>query len=347
MVCLIFDLGHYHSDCAPVLDLPQLYQKPPTDALLKTLNMLELKPTNFSSEEENLAVHPEGVTSYLTRIVASLLDWLPSESDRESIWNAASHCLAQRSGRTAVGDMTRKFQITNSSGEHVYINLFEPGLTGDDLGHKTWSTSYELANVLYSLDLGDSRLYPENLEILELGAGTGLAGLAAACVWSTQVLQTDLRAVMSNLERNIDANAAVLEDYCGGTMAGILDWNKPEKLLVLGNNSHQEPWPEDEKFRRILAADPIYSPDHPAMLARTVAHWLLRDEDARFILAYPKREAYASQFEELHQLLTAAGLVKTYNLTRFGRDDWAATVVHEISVWEWRNEYLPQDCPAS
>lgn len=88
-----------------VLDLPQLYTRPTASELLKTLQLLAIKPlswTHDSSPQKNRALNPiseEGIPKYLTGVVASKLSWL-DEDGREEIWETASKRLSERAGRT-------------------------------------------------------------------------------------------------------------------------------------------------------------------------------------------------------------------------------------------------------
>lgn len=294
--------------------------------------MLTLKPTSFADNSEDVVVQPDGVPQYLTYIIASSLDWVEDQAERDQIWEMASHCLAQRSGRTAMGDIVRTFNIPMISGS-VDIELNEPGLTGDDLGHKTWSSSYELAKILPRLRVPSSNfdVCPRGgANALELGSGTGLFGLAAAALWSTNVLLTDLEEIVPNLRRNVDGNTTVIIEHKGQASSAVLDWRKPEQIVVNGNSLDRS-----SGFPLVLAADPIYSSDHPALLATTVCHWLARTGDARFFLAYPVRTAYAPQIAELHRLLAVNELSLTEVRHAEGQDDWQASVTHQIEMYMW------------
>jgi len=92
-----------------VLDLPQLYQKPSGTDLVKALALLSLQPRTFGTTADVVkgpAVQPEGVTRYLTSIIASSLAWLDTDELREAIWDAASARLSERSGRTGKNPFT-------------------------------------------------------------------------------------------------------------------------------------------------------------------------------------------------------------------------------------------------
>lgn len=87
-----------------VLDLPQIYQKPSGTDLIKALALLTLQPRSFALSATDTpkgpAVHPAGVTQYLTSVISSALAWLDTDELREAVWDAAAARLSERSGRT-------------------------------------------------------------------------------------------------------------------------------------------------------------------------------------------------------------------------------------------------------
>ena len=328
-----------------MFDLPQLYQKPSLDVLHAVLWLLDSPPSTFgvssTTSSDGPSIHPEGITNYLTKIISSSLSWLPSDDDRETILDIASQRLSQRSGRTAMANIIRHFTVPLSQdhNEDISIEIYEPALTEDNLGLKTWSSSYVLAKKLHIL----SSHVPlsDMLPILELGAGTGLVGLAAAAAWSATVVLTDLPAIVQNLARNVTGNAGIVSARGGSAIAGTLDWTQPDILTPFVDvdvsstrcfSSFLEASPHP-KVQTILAADSIYSPDHPAMLVNAVSSWLAPGGDARLILAYPIREAYLPQIAGLRCRLGEMGLVIHLEEAEMSQDDWAAEVEVHWSVW--------------
>lgn len=336
------------ADYSIVFDLPQLYQKPSLDMLHGVLTLLDLPPSTFDtpSTSDNLSVHPDGITAYLTKIISNPLSWLSSDDDREAIWDVASQRLSQRSGRTAMANMTRHFTIPITQTEDVTIKIYEPALTEDNLGLKTWSSSYVLAKKLHLL--GSYVPLAQKMPVLELGAGTGLVGLAAAVVWQVPVVLTDLPAIIANLARNVEDNAEIVTTADAAAVAGTLDWLQPEFLIPYGSNDAivTSSWKHSPAFallsatypqpkvNTILAADPIYSSDHPRMLVNVVAKWLSDCQHARLVLAYPIREAYLPQIADLKQRLRDIGLIILVEGTEMSRDDWAKEVEVRWSVWK-------------
>ncbi|KAL4880941.1 VPS28 protein-domain-containing protein [Aspergillus karnatakaensis] len=310
-----------------VLDLPQIYTKPSGTELLQTLELLTIKPRSFGSSAhkpvKSRPVEPTGLTRYITSIIASPLGWLETDELREAIWDAASARLSERSGRTAMPAMSRVFAIPTFSGEELTLTLHEPSLTSDNLGMKTWVSSYLLSRRLHSLlesapPLVSARSTTlssdRTLRALELGAGTGLVGLsfAALCGKSANIHLTDLPPIVPNLAHNAALNVELLNNTSATVTTGVLDWSiAPELLPTTG-----------ELYDLILAADPLYSPDHPRMLVDTIAVWLSRGLDARVVLEMPLRDAYLPQVQELRGRLKDLGLVVVEEGEETGYDDW-------------------------
>jgi len=102
-------------------------------------------------------------------------------------------------------------------------------MNGDTLGLKTWGSSYVLAQLLHAFSSGPLAhfLSGDNgppPQILELGSGTGLLGLAAACIWQANVVLTDLPGILPNLAHNAELNKTTLETRGGSAEAAALTW---------------------------------------------------------------------------------------------------------------------------
>ncbi|KAL3481937.1 putative methyltransferase-domain-containing protein [Aspergillus californicus] len=329
-----------------VFDLPQIHTKPSGTELLQTLALVTIKPRSFGSSThgsaKTRAVDPTGLARYLTSIIASPLSWLDTEELREAIWDAASARLSERSGRAAMPAMSRVFAIPASWGEELTLTLHEPSLTADNLGMKTWVSSYLLSQRLHSVLDTTPQLVPSTsttptpdhtLRALELGAGTGLVGLSFAALRgkSAKIHLTDLPTIVPNLAHNVALNVELLTRTNGTVTTGVLDWSVSPKT---------PPTPE-EQYDLILAADPLYSPDHPQLLVDTITIWLSRGLDARVVLEMPLRDAYLPQVQELRDRLGKLGLAVVEEGEEVGYDDWetaeggAVAVRCWWSVWGW------------
>ncbi|PWY89994.1 VPS28-domain-containing protein [Aspergillus heteromorphus CBS 117.55] len=314
-----------------VLDLPQIYTKPSGTELIQALDLLAVKPRSFGpvahEAVKSRTVEPAGVTRYLTSIIASPLSWLDTDELREAVWDAAAARLSERSGRTAMPAMSRVFSIPASSGEEFTLTLHEPSLTADNLGMKTWVSSYLLSRRLHSLLESTPQLVPSasttpkvhpdrTLRALELGAGTGLVGLSLAALRgkSATIHLSDLPDIVPNLAHNAALNVELLNRTGGAVTTGVLDWSvTPDPL----------PTPE-EQYDLILAADPLYSPNHPKWLVDTITPWLSRGLDARVVLEMPFRDAYLPQIQELRDRMGQLGLAVVDEGEEIGYDDWEA-----------------------
>ncbi|OOQ82833.1 glucose-inducible SAM-dependent methyltransferase Rrg1 [Penicillium brasilianum] len=336
-----------------VLNLPQIYQKPSGTDLLKALALLAVQPRTFGTSAEAVkgpSVQPAGVTRYLTQIISSPLSWLETDELREAVWDAAGARLSERSGRTAMPAMSRIFNIPTSSGEDYTLTLHEPSLTSDNLGMKTWVSSYLLSRRLHQMLESPPELVPAGstdpsaassqekkpLRALELGSGTGLVGLSFAALKgkSATVHLTDLPEIVPNLAHNAALNVELLNKTEANVTTGVLDWSVTPTPLPTA----------DERFDVILAADPLYSPNHPKWLVDTIAPWLSKGLDARVVAEMPLRDAYLPQVQEFRQRMTDLGLAVVEEGEEIGYDDWessdgdALAVKCWWSIWGWSEQ---------
>lgn len=293
---------------------------------------------------------------YLTSIVSSGLQWITDDERKEQIWDLASQRLSERAGRTATPSRTRTYPIYRRNRSWVaeekwQIQLHEPTLTEDNLGLKTWIASHILAQKIANLapptlepaeypNFG--RAHNSNRSVLELGAGTGLAGITAALDLRTTVWCTDLPDIVPNLERNVAANADSLKERNAEVRCGVLDWNDPRRIKVPGTDTEMEVEDSDSKFRIVLAADVLYEPQHPEQVASVVSLWLQRTPDARFLAALPKRPSSEKDWNVFKKALVNRGLSLTDEGEDIGYEDWfiyedeaPAEVTIWWSSWAW------------
>jgi predicted nicotinamide N-methyase len=168
-------------------------------------------------------------------------------------------------------------------------------------------------------------LPPGELRVLELGAGTGLVGIAAACIWKTQVHLTDLPEIVPNLQHNADQNSELVQRFGGALSVLALDWSDVANA----------PRFKSQQYSVILAADPLYSAEHPKLLAETIGRWLRRTPDARFIVELPLREGYSEERANLKTRLEAVGLQIEAEGVDSGYDDWEGCdgQLEEVTCW--------------
>lgn len=260
----------------------------------------------------------------------------------------------------------RNFSIPSPNGPTT-INLEAPAVAAQNLVLEAWSSSHILTQHLHEItpDLepaleslrnhqnkdqmtngnndtnGDSNLSSlsrSGIGVLELGSGIGLVGLVASSLWGTLVALTDLAPIVGPLISNIKLNAETVAANRGSALAGALDWNEPD-ALTLYNGVHPQAIQASEispeaKPKIILAADVIYSEDHPRMLTNAIFAWLSPAEEARVVIAYPLRVAYLDQIRELWERLETGGLASIREGRERAEDNWDDEEEIEWCVWK-------------
>lgn len=127
-------------------------------------------------------------------------------------------------------------------GEAIIIAEDGSGRAGEGTGLVIWDASVVLAK---TLELHKDK-WCSGKRVLELGAGSGLAGLSAAALGAGRVLLTDLHYALPNLQRNVDSNS-LAGRFSSGTEVSVaeLDW------------SNRDTWTA-ERYDIVLAADVVW-----------------------------------------------------------------------------------------
>ena len=304
-------------------------------------------------------INESGIPAYLTSIISSSLRWITDEECKAQIWESASARLSERAGRTAMAEMSRRFRIPLDLGKdsenveaetEFEIVLKEPSLTADKLGHKTWLASYLLARrlseVLKSYGGFTSNSFQEGMEapmLLELGSGTGLLGIAAAAVCpGVKVLLTDLPDIVGNLKENVEANAGLFRNRTVPSVK-VLDWSMVPDRTNADNRDRRA------EYDIIVAADSLYSQEHPRWLVNTIASNLKECEDALVIVELPLRDSYIPEVEDFRQRMLDVGLRMMAHGTEEGYEDWASALGERVTVqcwwavWKWKALRTPSN----
>ncbi|KAF2207056.1 hypothetical protein CERZMDRAFT_51876, partial [Cercospora zeae-maydis SCOH1-5] len=248
---------------------------------------------------------------------------------------------------------TRPFKVkSDAHGNTVDVQIGElPGIVAENLGLATWGAAVVLADVLYrwTEDIERLRMQIEDLKvidirqhipILELGAGTGLAGLTASALWNMPAILTDLSPVVPGISHNISLNPS-LEAW-----AGTLDWTSPSTLFIPPSCAENDALTlscKTTKTSMLLAADTIYTSAHAQLIPSTTLHWLSRAAHARAIFCYPLRSSYIEHARDLWKEMQAAGFVCIEEGREEAKELWGeiAPVPYEWCVWGWR-EFHPE-----
>ncbi|RYP66568.1 hypothetical protein DL771_007721 [Monosporascus sp. 5C6A] len=297
-----------------VADFPQVWEKPPFTELLRCLKELRVHPPVWNpttprrdivEDYRNSAQSRREVAAYLSSIIRSELEWIEDDDEKEVLWTEASRRLSERCGRAGMGEITRRWPFESRTGSSFELIIREPPIVGDCLGLKTWGSSYVLAQSLDEIALkslshvfrSDYKGAPVN--VLELGSGTGLLGMAAAALWKTSVVLTDLPDIMPNLAFNVESNRRTIESLGGSAETGALTW---------GGTG------EDDSER--------FSKKNQFQVGINKS---ANEKDARAILVVPLRDSTAKKL--LHKFRSAAArgprpliCLEEHSLT--GQDDW-------------------------
>ncbi|KAL5088050.1 hypothetical protein Trisim1_007218 [Trichoderma cf. simile WF8] len=283
-------------------DFPQMWQRPSYEELFAILQSLELSPPvwNHRQKQSDIIAHQESlatqrkaeVTRYISSVISSPLAWIDDYDKQEALWELASKRMSERCGRTAMGEVTRRWPFDGDgvACEPFELIIKEPALTGDSLGFKTWGSSYVLSQHLPRLAATSLfKLFDETLgqpppTVLELGSGTGLLGVAAAALWQTHVILSDLPNIVPNLKDNTEKNKALVESRGGSMSVGPLTWGGEEDEI------DQELFGEPFQFKLVLAADPLYDDDHPALLSSAICQNLALGSESRAVVMVPMRD---------------------------------------------------------
>lgn len=253
----------------------------------------------------------DALLGYYTSIL-QYYDKNPTHGGAEPVLREVSLRIAENCGRTAQPAISRDFKLNNL--EKV-IRLHEPSLTADNLGWKTWGSSLVLADIVVDLIHTENlKINGNNIRTLELGAGTGLVGIAWAEKWrsssykniKSDIYLTDLPEIVENLKKNVAIN-----DLDSFVTADVLDWTDPSSFITKYS---------DERFDFILVADPIYSPQHPEWVVNMIIKFLKQDGVCH--LQIPVRERYSLERALLWRLLDEKGLSIINERLDKGKDDW-------------------------
>lgn len=283
------------------------------DNISKICNMIPQLVNSSDTERSNLL-------NYYTSILKKYENPKTVSSISGTIVKEVSLRIAECCGRSAIPSMSRDFKFENMTS---IVSLFEPSLTADNLGWKTWGASLILSEILVEnftkISSFKKKANGEPLKVLELGAGTGLVGISWACKWKElngtdkndiEMYITDLPEIVDNLKKNTTANG--IDAF---VTADVLDWTKADDFV-------QKYSVEDQSFDIILVADPIYSPNHPEWVVNMISKFLRADGTC--YLEIPIRPKYAVERQVLIDLLDKNNFSIGNERYDQGIDDWGS-----------------------
>ena len=145
--------------------------------------------------------------------------------------------------------------------------------------------------------------------VLELGCGTGIVGITAACLGARAVL-TDTEAVVQHAQQNVDHNVLCIKNGQGSAECAPLDWESSYNSSVLLN-----------PYDVVIGADLIYAAKDITALVETLGNLRRHSRDVRVILGHKERnpeilQKLMAQLESTDiamQIVHRAGAISLYS----------------------------------
>ncbi|XP_067123256.1 protein N-lysine methyltransferase METTL21D-like [Centruroides vittatus] len=152
------------------------------------------------------------------------------------------------------------------------INQCEVG----DVGCVVWDAGLVLAKYLDYLNMASNKEYPllQGKNVIDIGSGTGLVGLVAACIGGNVTL-TDLPELLPLLVLNIKENK---HHFLGSVKADVLKWGET-------NSNFSQP-------DLLLVGDCIYYEKSLKPLVNTLS--MLSNSNTEILLSYEERSFHNS-----------------------------------------------------
>lgn len=113
--------------------------------------------------------------------------------------------------------------------------------------------------------------------VLELGCGTGIVGITAACLGARAVL-TDTGAVVQHAQQNVDRNVSCINDGQGSAECAALDWEASHNSSLLLRS-----------YDVVVGADLIYAAKDIDPLVETLMNLRRQSRNVLIILAHKQR----------------------------------------------------------
>lgn len=208
----------------------------------------------------------------------------------------------------AVGSYEVWFDRPKSSLLKVVVGGMTLGMSALDLGGKQltggrlWAGSILLAR--WVLSLLEEKVFASDARVLEIGAGTGFAGIALAKTGVRTVLSEREPALLQLLQDNISTNG--VEQQC---RVLDLDWNslqQPGRMRRLVHAQH---------FGLVIGADVVYEGEaHARLVANTVRHALPQGGLALLVNARRHRRGSDSLSALAAEIKKLDGTVKEHNI---------------------------------
>ncbi|KAG1798641.1 putative methyltransferase-domain-containing protein [Suillus plorans] len=250
----------------------------------------------------------------------------PALAYTEILVQQAASLLAICAGVAAAGMITRNFMFGSIDGQRrVEAQLTDIPLDNNDygsVGAQTWGGACVLAEMIvedperFGLDSSSQSFESRRLNVLELGAGTGLVSLVVMKLLDTlpsfnhrevHVVATDFHpSVLANLRSNVNANVSSTHNHPTSTHSittHFLDWS----------SFSTTPRPDclSYPFDVVLGADIIYEAQHAVWIRGCLKGLVRRPSDstispAAFHLVIPLRPTHTFESNTVESVFLKA-----------------------------------------
>ena len=185
---------------------------------------------------------------WLTALISHLQKRLSGDGEdseaHELLLDDAAALLAVFAGTASAGKLTRTFTFGNPLSPLVHVKVTDIPFENQDyttLGAQTWGGAHVLAEIIvrdpynFGLHPDPTSRSPGGLNVLELGAGTGLVSLAVYRYLASRglcatIYATDFNSlILNNLAQNISINKLAIPESTDLRISSApLDWSNPD-----------------------------------------------------------------------------------------------------------------------
>jgi len=215
-----------------------------------------------------------GCVNYLLKLIVV---------EDETVVDKSSAAIANLCGRSASGVVEREWKIKDCT-----IRIKELTFAEADLGWQTWSSG-----ILLSRLISDQIVEIRDKEVLELGCGTGLAGILASKLGAKSILLTDYHPkVIENAQHNVNLNNC---DHNTNVLA--FDWTLVDQIDL-----------DNKQFECIMAADVVYDSYHSEFIPKIINKFLKKMKGAIVYVVLPG-PAFRNGIEKFEENMKFIGLL--------------------------------------
>lgn len=276
------------------------------------------------------------LTGFITRGEEWIEEGMTGEEQNQRIrvTEDAASLLAVCSG-TSSGPLMRTFEFPRSpqlagagadqDQDPIIVHIRDASILSQDhtsVGLQTWGSSCILAQRMLDSPAAfglQQRGNGEKLNILELGAGTGVLSMVMAKLFTSdeaRIIATDYHpAVLDNLRANVSGNFEGALSSASHEPPAVLPLDWRHLHCIASSSAICDARPErpfDMPFDIILGADIIYEPEHAVWIRSSVELLLKRDAQSFFYLIMPLRPTHEVETASVRKTFPLAADIRQH-----------------------------------